>query len=54
MRQIDAAHGHHLDDISEAQLKPAKPTHTENDALPIEMAALEELVDAHHADPPWS
>jgi hypothetical protein len=40
VRQIDAALGHHLDEISEAQLKPEIPTHTKNDNLPIEMAQL--------------
>ena len=49
---IDASFSHHLDEISEAQFKPEKPTHTDNDDLPIEMAALEDFVDAQHAGLP--
>jgi hypothetical protein len=49
MGQIDAALSHHLDEISEAQFEPEIPTHTENNDLPIEMAPLEELVNAQHA-----
>ena len=49
MGQIDAALSHHLDEISEAQFEPEIPTHTENNDLPIEMAALEELVNSQHA-----
>jgi hypothetical protein len=49
LRQINAPLSHHLDEISEAQLKPEIPTHTENNDLPIEKAALEELVNSQHA-----
>ena len=41
VRQIDAALGHHLDDIPEAQLIPETPTHTEKDDLPGEMAGFD-------------
>ena len=40
VRQIDAPLSHHLDEISEAQFEPEIPTHTENNDLPIEMAAI--------------
>jgi hypothetical protein len=49
MGQVDTALSHHLDEISEAQFEPEIPTHTENNDLPIEMAALEELVNSQHA-----
>jgi hypothetical protein len=39
---------HHFDEISEAQFEPEIPTHTENNDFPIEMAALEELVNSPH------
>jgi hypothetical protein len=38
--------GHHLDEVTVRKLVPQIPTQAQHDDLAIEMAALEEIVDA--------
>jgi hypothetical protein len=49
VRQGEPAFGHHLDEITKAELVAQIPPHTEDDDLPIEMAAFEEFIHAQHA-----
>ena len=49
VRQGEPAFGHHLDEITKAELVAQIPPHTEDDDLPIEVAAFEEFVHAQHA-----
>jgi|SRR5665213_1826870 len=44
--QGETAFGHHLDEVTVRKLVPQTPTHAQHDDLAIEMAALEEIVDA--------
>lgn len=44
MRVINSTLGPHLDEVSKTQLEPKIPAHAEDDDLPVEMAASEELV----------
>ncbi len=48
MRQSSSALGHHLDQVSETQLEPQIPPHAEDDDLPVEMAASEEIFNTQH------
>lgn len=52
MSERQAAFGHHFHEISETELVSQIPAHAENDDLPLEMAALEKLVDAQHQNHP--
>jgi len=54
VRQIDPALCHHRDQISEAEFEPKIPPHTESDDFPVEMAALEEVINAQHVAQPSS
>jgi hypothetical protein len=51
VREINAAFGHHLDEIPETQFEPEIPANAKNNDLPVEMASLEKLFDAQHVDP---
>jgi hypothetical protein len=44
--QGETAFGHHLDEVTVRKLVPQIPTLAQHDDLAIEMAALEELVEA--------
>src|SRR5271163_3350504 len=46
VRQGQPAFGHHLDEVSKTQFVPQIPAHTENDDLPVEMTALEKVIQA--------
>ena len=48
MSQRQSAFGHHFHEIPKAELVSQIPTHTENDDLPVEMAAFEKIIDAQH------
>ena len=52
MRQVNSALGHHLNEISKTELEPQIPAHAEDDDLPVEMAALEEFINAQHMGSP--
>ena len=49
VRQGEPAFGHHLDEITKAEFVAQIPAHTEDDDLPVEMAAFEKFVHAQHA-----
>ncbi len=49
VRQREPAFSHHLDKIAKAEVVSQIPAHTEDDDLPVEMAAFEKLVRAQHA-----
>src|SRR5580692_2730702 len=54
MGQRQAAFGHHLHQVSQAQLEAKIPAHAQDDDLAVEVATLEQLLDAHqpaHAHP---
>ena len=57
MCQRQAAFGHHLHQVSQAQLEAKIPAHAQDDDLAAEVATLEQLLDAHqlaHAHPSGS
>src|ERR1700722_12986263 len=57
MCQRQAAFGHHLHQVSQAQLEAKIPAHAQDDDLAVKVATLEQLLDAHqlaHAHPPGS
>src|ERR1700732_2591963 len=57
MCQRQAAFGHHLHQVSQAQLEAKIPAHAHDDDLAVEVATLEQLLDAHqlaHAHPSGS
>ena len=57
MCQRQAAFGHHLHQVSLAQLEAKIPAHAQDDDLAVEVATLEQLLDAHqlaHAHPSGS
>src|SRR5580698_10055559 len=57
MGQRQAAFGHHLHQVSQAQLEAKIPAHAQDDDLAVEVATLEQLLDAHqlaHAHPSGS
>src|SRR5271156_3472324 len=54
---VQAAFGHHLHQVSQAQLEAKIPAHAQDDDLAVEVATLEQLLDAHqlaHAHPSGS
>src|SRR5580698_7823290 len=51
MRQGEPAFGHHLDEITKAEFVAQIPAHTEDDDLPVEMAAFENIINVQHAGP---
>ena len=54
MRQRQAAFGHHLHQVSQAELEAKIPARAQDDDLAVEVATLEQLLDAHqlaHAHP---
>ena len=51
MRQGEPAFGHHLGEISKAELVSQIPAHAEHDDLPVEMAAFEKIINVQHAWP---
>src|SRR5580700_6655833 len=54
MGQRQAAFGHHLHQVSQAQLEAKIPAHAQDDDLAVKVATLEQLLDAHqlaHAHP---
>ena len=51
MRQRNASLGHHLHEISQAELEPEIPAHAENNDLSVEMAAFEKIINAQHPGP---
>jgi hypothetical protein len=57
MCQRQAAFGHHLHQVSQAQLEAKIPAHAQDDDLAVKVATLEQLLDAHqlaHAHPSGS
>src|SRR6202040_2275685 len=57
MGQRQAALGHHLHQVSQAQLEAKIPAHAQDDYLAVKVATLEQLLDAHqlaHAHPSGS
>jgi hypothetical protein len=44
MGQSDAALGHHLDEVTEAQFKCDVPSHTQNDDLFVKVPSLEQIL----------
>src|ERR1700757_359206 len=57
MAQRQAAFGHHLHQVSQAQLEAKIPAHAQDDDLAVKVATLEQLLDAHqlaHAHPSGS
>ena len=57
MCQRQAAFGHHLNQVSQAQLEAKIPAHAQDDDLAVKVATLEQLLDAHqlaHAHPSGS
>jgi hypothetical protein len=57
MGQRQAAFGHHLHQVSQAQLEAEIPAHAQDDDLAVEVATLKQLLDAHqlaHAHPSGS
>src|SRR3984957_9624607 len=57
MGQRQAALGHHLHQVSQAQLEAKIPAHAQDDDLAVKVATLEQLLDAHqlaHAHPSGS
>src|SRR5271168_5038385 len=57
MCQRHAAFGHHLHQVSQAQLEAKIPAYAQDDDLAVEVATLEQLLDAHqlaHAHPSGS
>src|ERR1700722_6412120 len=57
MGQRQAAFGHHLHQVSQAQLEAKIPAHAQDDDLAVEVATLEQLLAAHqlaHAHPSGS
>ena len=53
VRQGQPAFGHHLDEITKAELVAQIPAHAEDDNFTVEMAPFEEFVhvrQAHHLD----
>jgi hypothetical protein len=48
MGQRQAAFGHHLHQVSQAQLEAKIPAHAQDDDLAVEVATLEQLLDAAH------
>src|SRR5512133_270078 len=46
MRHRQAALGHHLHQVSQAQLESKIPTHAQDNDLAVEVAALEQLLHA--------
>src|SRR5258706_8308474 len=49
VRQGEPAFGHHLDEVSKAELVAQIPAHTEDYDFTVEMAAFEELVHVRQA-----
>jgi len=47
MGQRQAAFGHHLHQVSQAQLEAKIPAHAQDDDLAVKVATLEQLLDAH-------
>src|ERR1700739_1641955 len=47
MCQRQAAFGHHLHQVSQAQLEAKIPAHAQDDDLAVKVATLEQLLDAH-------
>ena len=57
MCQRQAAFGHHLHQVSQAQLEAKISAHAQDDDLAVKVATLEQLLDAHqlaHAHPSGS
>src|SRR5580698_9355762 len=57
MGQRQATFGHHLHQVSQAQLEAKIPAHAQDDDLAVKVATLEQLLDAHqlaHAHPSGS
>src|SRR5580658_1326430 len=57
MGQRQAAFGHHLHQVSQAQLEAKIPAHAQDDDLAVKVATLEQSLDAHqlaHAHPSGS
>jgi hypothetical protein len=57
MGQRQAAFGHHLHQVSQAELEAKIPAHAQDDDLAVKVATLEQLFDAHqlaHAHPSGS
>src|SRR5271156_2127603 len=57
MCQRQAALGHHLHQVSQAELEAKIPAHAQDDDLAVKVATLEQLLDAHqlpHAHPSGS
>jgi hypothetical protein len=57
MCQRQAAFGHHLYQVAQAQLEAKIPAHAQDDDLAVEVTTLEQLLDAHqlaHAHPSGS
>jgi hypothetical protein len=46
--QINSALSHHFHEIPKTEFEPEIPTHAEDDDLAVEMAALEEIINAGH------
>ena len=49
MRQREPTFGHHLDEVSKAELVAQIPAHTEDYNFTVEMAAFEEFVHVRQA-----
>jgi hypothetical protein len=48
VRERKATLGHHLREVSKAELEPQIPAHAEDNDLAVEMAALEKIINAQH------
>ncbi len=48
MGEQNAPLGHHLYEVSKAELEPKTPADAEDDDLPVEMAAFEKIIDVQH------
>src|SRR5271165_2086527 len=48
MRQRNPSLGHHLHEISKAELEPKIPADTKDDDFPVEMAPFEKIINAQH------
>jgi hypothetical protein len=48
MDQANSPLGHHFHEISKAELEPQIPADAGDDDLPVEMAALEKIINAQH------
>jgi hypothetical protein len=46
--QNNSALSHHFHEITKTEFEPEIPTHAEDDDLAVEMAALEEIINAGH------